>query len=166
MILATASALHGHNTLGRWYLAAISAVAYSAAFYFTFGLWGLTVFPSIALWWVLFRGSRTENIENDFMHQGGNGPATLHDVLKAHYYTGMLSCLSLMLFNYSTERGKKLGWEHLYAQQGHVRGTPVRVDANGRVHPDDRPFWDCRRPTEVAGGLTADIVLVALLVVL
>jgi hypothetical protein len=54
--------------------------------------------------------------------------------LKAHYYTGWLTCLGLVLFNYSSPLGKRLGWN------------------TGK-------FWDCRRPTEFLTGLTGDIIL-------
>ena len=164
MILATFSGLHGHNTLPRGWCMGLSAAAYGLIFWLCFSWWGSLVLPVVLAWWVFLRGSRTENVENAYMDTiSDHELPSLLDVMKAHYFTGFLSCASLYLFNYITHWGQWLGWEAKAAKEGQWRGKPVRVDAAGRVHPDDMPYWDCRRPTELAGGLTLDIALWALI---
>ena len=164
MILATFSGLHGHNDVPRGWCMGLSAAIYGLIFWLFFSWWGLLVMPVVLAWWVFLRGSRTENAENAYMDtESDHVRPSLHDVLKAHYYTGWLSILSLRFFNYSTRWGQKLGWEGKAAKEGRWHGKPVRVDEAGRVEPDDRPYWDCRRPTELAGGLTLDIALWALI---
>lgn len=136
MILATASALHGHNTLSKGVLIAASAVIWGAlTFLLTSAIWLSLVatFMSVA-WWFVLRGGKQASLELDYMDTINKPHPRLKQVMAAHYWTGWLTCLSLELFNYSTAWGKKLGWNH------------------GR-------FWDVRRPTEIATGLTGDAII-------
>ena len=133
MILATFSGLHGHNTLPRGWCMGLSAAAYGLIFWLCFSWWGSLVLPAVLAWWVFLRGSRTENVENAYMDTiSDHELPSLLDVMKAHYFTGFLSCASLYLFNYITHWGQWLGWEAKAAKEGQWRGKPVRVDAAGR----------------------------------
>lgn len=163
MITAFASATHGANYITKGVIMAAHVLIYSALFYASFGGWGLIVTPFCVVWWFLLRGRKQAQVELKYMDVGKKDQSSLWDVLKAHYFTGFLTCLALKKWNYGTKAGRRLGWEQLYANTGIAKGKPVRVDHAGRVHPDDLPFWDCRRPTEFATGLTADIVLFIML---
>lgn len=161
MITAIASAMHGHNTMSKGIIVAGHVSIYSLIGFVIFGFWGLSLGATALIWWGVLRRSRQENIENDYMHQGGHGPATLMDVMKAHYFTGLFTVIALRFYNYGTSRGQKLGWEHqaIIHPNNLWNGKKVRVVHGPRVHPDDRPFMDCRRPTEIATGLTGDCII-------
>lgn len=163
MITAFASAIHGHGAITKGVVMGVHAALYAALFWFVYGWYGLCVIPVIAAWWFLLRGRKQAQPELQYMDRHNKPHNELKDVLKAHYYTGWLTCLGLLIFNYNTKLGQKLGWEHKAAKEGKWHGKVVRVDLDGRVYPADRPFWDCRRPTEFATGLTADIVLFIIL---
>lgn len=167
MILAFASAAHGRNLLGQWYIVAIAASLYGIVWLMASGIFAaIAAFIFVPAYWLLFRRGAQAQLEMRVMDTGHPLRARLRDVLKAHYYIGWLTCLGLWLFNYSTPTGKRLGWEHQWAMQGHVRGKKVRVDEFGRVHEDDKPFWDCRRPTEFLTGLTGDIIIISILFII
>lgn len=160
MILAFASAAHGRNLLGQWHIVAIAAALYwLVGWVVSDGFIGALLAIAVVTYWLLFRRGEQAHIEMRVMDTGHPLRARLRDVLKAHYYIGWLTCLGLWLFNYSTPMGKWLGWEKQWAMQGHVRGKKVRVDSLGRVHEDDKPILDCRRPTEFLTGLTGDIII-------
>lgn len=131
MITALASALHGYDAATKGVIMAAHAGAYGAIGWALFGLAGLAVMPVCVAWWFVLRGRKQAQVELQCMDTWNPPHPRLRDVLKAHYYTGWLTCLALRYFNYTR--------------------TP---------HLINRPtFWDCRRPTEIATGLTLDIVL-------
>ena len=166
MILAFASACHGRNVMGQWYIVALAAALWALVGFAVVGLVGAAAGLLVPVWWLLFRRGHQAHIEMRCMDTGHPFRTRLRDVLRAHYYCGWLTCLALFFCNYSTRLGQWLGWEHKWAVEGHVRGRKVRVDEFGRVHEDDKPFWDCRRPTEFATGLTGDIMKTAFLIIL
>ncbi len=160
MILAFASAAHGRNVTGQWYIVAIAACLYGIVGLVAHNVYmSVLCFLFVPFYWLMFRRGAQARIEMRCMDTGHPFRTRLRDVLRAHYYVGWLTCLALFFCNYSTRLGQWLGWEHKWAIEGHVRGRKVRVDEFGRVHEDDRPFWDCRRPTEIATGLTGDMMI-------
>lgn len=168
MITAIASGLHGHNTFSKGYIIAGAALVWGATSYLISASLiysGVVALLSIG-WWFLLRGSKQAKIELDKMDTINQPHPSYLDVLKAHYYTGWLTILALKIWNYGTKAGQVLGWEHQAAQTGRWKGKSVRVDHHGRVHQDDIPFWACRRPTELATGLTFDILLFTILALL
>lgn len=168
MILALASAAHGRNVTGQWYIVAIAASLYGIVGLAAHDIYMAALcFLFVPLYWLMFRRGAQADIEMRCMDTGHAFRTRLRDVLRAHYYVGWLTCLGLWLFNYSTERGIKLGWEKKAVDDGGKwRGKPVRLIANDtRVHPDDFPFWDCRRPTEFLTGLTGDLMIGVILTI-
>lgn len=136
MILAFASAAHGNNLISKGILIAISAALWGLiAAAATNWLLAVVIQALVVGWWFMLRGSKQAKVELDKMDTINPPHPSMMDVLKAHYYTGILTCVSLYFFNYDKR--------------------PDLVN-NGK-------FWDCRRPTEFATGLTADVVLSALL---
>lgn len=136
MILAFASAAHGNNFVSKGVLIAASAVAWGLIFAAVHGwLAAVIVQGLVAGWWFVLRGGKQARAELNRMDTINPPHPTMLDVLKAHYYTGFLTCAALYFFNYDKR--------------------PDLIN-NGK-------FWDCRRPTEFATGLTADFLLIALL---
>lgn len=138
MITAFASAIHGHGSVTKGLVMAVNICAYSVIFYMLCGSYGLIVAPLIIAWWFMLRGSKQAKIELDYMDTINKPHPTMVEVLKAHYYTGFLTCAALYFYNYEKK--------------------PELIN-NGK-------FWDCRRPTEFATGLTFDLFLTLLLGVL
>lgn len=180
MILATASVIRGHeNHIPDGLVLALAAIAWGTVPCLVGGLRELffgveydsiavsiqsgIVYALVFAWQFGLRGGKQADIENDYMDTSRPPHPRLRDVLRAHYYTGWLTILGLHLYNYSTDRGQKLGWEdQAIRAEGKWNGKTVRIiTVNGqpRVHPDDFPFWDCRRPTEALTGLTGDIII-------
>ncbi len=135
MILACASAAHGNNLFGKGYLVAASALLYGALGWAVIGVWGWLLIALVVVWWFVFRTSKQARVELDYMDTRNPPQPRLMDVFRAHYYTGFLTCLSLMAFNYDT--------------------APHLVN--------NAKFWDCRRPTEFATGLTGDVMMSVLI---
>lgn len=144
MITALASVAHGYDQAGapwyfsKGYIMAAHALAYGGLGFAVAGGWGLIVTPLALAWWPVFRGRKQAQVELQKMDTWNEPHPSYHDVLRAHYYTGWLTMLALYLFNYTRH--------------------PDLVN-NGR-------FWDCRRPSEFATGLTLDVVLSGLLFLL
>ncbi len=138
MILAFTSAAHGYNLASKGYIVAASALLYGVIGWGFIGVWGWLLAALVAAWWFTLRTSKQAKIELDYMDTINPPQPYLMDVFKAHYYTGFLTCLALMIFNYDTK--------------------PELIN-NGK-------FWDCRRPTEFATGLTGDILLLLILIAL
>lgn len=165
MILAFGSAVHGRDGkdyipwLGKLVVASTTALIYAFVGLLVAGIWGVAVGLLAALWWALFRRSWQAHAEMQKMDTNRYPSATYANVMKAHYYTGFLTCIGLWLFNYSSPLGKKLGWEEKL-----VAERKVPADADGRALPGTMPFWDCRRPTEFLTGLTGDIMLASILI--
>jgi len=161
MITAFASACHGYGGdkfyQSKWFIVAANAVIYAAIGWLYAGWLCLAMLPLVVGWWLMFRSGKQAQVEL----RATGGEARLRDVLKAHYYVGWLTCLSLWIFNYKTAWGQHLGWEEKL-----VREQKVRADAHGRAIEGEMPFWDCRRPTEFLTGLTGDVMLVLALAVL
>lgn len=133
MILAFASAAHGNNFISKGVLIAISAVLWGLIATALHGwLIGVIVQGLVVGWWFTLRGGKQARVELDRMDTINPPHPTMLDVLKAHYYTGWLTCLALYFFNYEKR--------------------PNLIN-NGK-------FWDCRRPTEFATGMTGDIILI------
>lgn len=166
MILATASAAHGYNLAGKGVIVSATVIAYALLGYLYTGWWGTSAGVLAGLWWPVFRSGKQAHIEMQYMDTGNPPHPSLYDVLKAHYFVGFFTIIALKLYNYSSPAGQKLGWEKKAVDDGgYWHGKKVRlVDNDTRVHHDDFPFWDCRRPTEFATGLTGDIILLLLLV--
>lgn len=131
MITALASGIHGHNTFSKGYIMAAHALAYGGIGYLTCGLSGLAVIPACIAWWFLLRGRKQAQVELQRMDTYNPPHPSMWAVMKAHYFTGFLTCVALYFFNYDKR--------------------PELVN-NGK-------FWDCRRPTELATGLTFDIMI-------
>lgn len=189
MITALASALHGHDTFSKGYIMAGHAFAYAGlTFLATQSLWfTAAVFLLCVAFWYTLRSGKNAHLEMQRMDTINEPHPTFMDVVKGHYYTGWLTAWALEIWNYSTERGQKLGWEKQAIDAGIAngwvdangevykglwRGKEVRVVIKGyggirrpEVHPDDRPFWQCRRPAEIATGLTFDILLLIPLII-
>lgn len=167
MIIAFASAAHGRDYpkwLGQWGVVTAALFVWAAVASMTTGWLGALVAGLfVPIYWLLFRVGKAD-IELQYMDKI-NYDIPLLDVMKAHYYIGFLTCLGLVLFNYSTKWGQRLGWEKKAVNDGGKwHGKPVRLIANNtRVHPDDFPFWDCRRPTEFLTGLTGDLLLTVII---
>lgn len=138
MITAIASAVHGNDALTKGAVISAHAAAYGILGYIAVGWLGL-IFPALAiLWWFTLRTGKQAKIELKKMDTINPPHPSYMDVLKAHYYTGILTVIGLYFFNYEKR--------------------PNLIN-NGK-------FWDCRRPTEFLTGLTLDIVLAALLFIL
>lgn len=135
MITAIASGLHGYNAAGKWIIVAANAAAYSGIGVWFYGWYGLYFLPVVVAWWMLLRGGSQAQKELQKMDNINAPHPGYMDVMRAHYYTGLLTCLGLYFFNY--------------------KRTPHLVN-NGK-------FWDCRRPTECLSGLTLDICLMGVL---
>lgn len=168
MILAATSALQGHDSAPRGYLIAGSVIAWGVAAFLFVGWYAIVIAALAGAWWPVFRSGKQARIEMQYMDTGNAPNPSLLDVLKAHYYVGLFTIIALKLYNYSTTAGQKLGWEQKAVDDGgYWHGQKVRlVDNNTRVHPDDFPFLDCRRPTEIATGLTGDTLLIAILLLM
>jgi ABC-type multidrug transport system fused ATPase/permease subunit len=139
-------------------LIAAAAITYGVLTYLlTSAIWFSVIVCLLSVaWWFTLRTGKQAQAELQAM----SGQGSIITAAKANYYIfSPFIIISLYLFNYGTKWGQWLGWEHQWATQGHVRGKPVRVDVHGRVHHDDMSFMDCRRPTELASGLTGDIIL-------
>lgn len=138
MILAITSALHGADRLPKAVLIAASAVLWGIlACWITGSMYGWTASIPVIAWWFVLRGGKQARAELDCMDRWNAPHPTYLDVMKAHYFTGFLTVLSLYFFNYDR--------------------TPHLVN-NGK-------FWDCRRPTELATGLTGDLMLLLVVIV-
>lgn len=131
MILAATSALHGYDAVSKGYLIAISAALY-AGIYALVSPW-LAVIPLVLvpLWWFGLRGGKQAQLELQYMDTWNPPHPSIWDVLKAHYYTGWLTLIALKCYNYTN--------------------APNLINTG--------KFWDVRRPTEIATGLTGDIML-------
>lgn len=135
MITAIASALHGNDAAPKGLIIAGHSVIYTLLSVTFFEWYGVLILPLCVAWWFIFRGSRQAKIELDCMDRINPPHPSYGDVLRAHYYTGILTVLALRFYNYDTK--------------------PHLIN-NGK-------FWDVRRPTEIATGLTGDIMMGAAL---
>jgi len=150
IITAVASALHGHGKIGKGYIMAAHALLLSAV------AWSLVAgVAASAVYWLAFRRSAQAKAELTAMDNPSQDsfwaaayaylwPCAVMCLLGAAAYTvthatslivgcilmtvaPFLAMASVAAFNYQTELGKKVGWNH------------------GR-------FIDCRRMTEIITG--------------
>lgn len=136
MITAIASGLHGYNAASKGIIMAAHCTLYGTIAYFCADVFAaLIVMLLCVVWWFVFRGSKQARIELDKMDTINPPHPTYTDVMKAHYFTGFLAVLALYFYNYETK--------------------PKLIN-NGK-------FWDCRRPTEIATGLTGDVMIMVLM---
>lgn len=138
MITATASAMHGYDTASKWIIVAVNGAAYCGIGCAVFGWCGLFFAPVVVAWWLLLRGGKQAQIELQKMDAINAPNPTYMDVMRVHYYTGILTCVGLCFFNY--------------------KRTPHLINKNA--------FWDCRRPTEFCSGLTFDLAAMGVILCL